>query len=469
MSLQLREFNESISRCVTRTEQRALVLLVVASVVATMQCAPKREYVSRPVSDWDVVERMGLEPPDGLSASQKTKFEQGWTSLREGDLGLAARNLEDLSKRYQDSVEINTALAYLSLRLGRSHEAEQTFQTVLRERPRFGPAESGYLLVALSERDEEKALDRLARLERDYPQHELVDRYGTTLRVNVAESRLRSARELVSAGRFDKAAEAYMRALEVAPEAGALFLEAAQAELKASYPERALVHARRATELEPSSADAYAVLAEACYSRDDLPGAVQALRSAVALQPGDEAMHARLQTMEAELAEKTLPSEYGAIADADRLTRAELAALLYVAERGAFDRAPNKASVIATDISDSWAAEYIRRTVGAGVLEVYPNHLFQPKAFVSRMDLARALAETLDVLAPDVYSARRASALSEEFPDLPRENVNYSAAALAVSLGLLKRDESGAFEPQRIVTGAEAVAAVSALGLHMTP
>jgi tetratricopeptide (TPR) repeat protein len=470
MDRHLPGFESSMSMDFKLKEGKCLVLLLlVLALVVTIHCAPKRTYVSHPVPDWDVVERMGLEPPAELSASQKTEFERAWTSLQEGALGAAAEDLDTLSRRYGDSPEINTALAYLQLRLGRADEAERKFQAALRRKPGFGPAESGYFLVALSEKDEEKALDRIERLQNDFPEHELVDRYAATLRVNVAESRLRSARELARAGRYQEAAAAYLRALEVAPEAGALFLETAEAELQASEPERAIAHARRATELEPSSADAYRVLSEASYTKEDLAGAVEALRTAASLQPGDESIRSRLRDMESELREKVLPPEYGAIPDAERLTREELAALLYVEQRNAFDRAAVKSTVIATDISDSWAAEYIRRTVGAGVLEVYPNHTFQPKAFVNRIDLATALSETLEALAADVYSSRRSSALSEEFPDLVRENVNYPAAALAVSLGLMKRSDSGAFEPQRIVTGAEAVAAVTSLGRYMTP
>ncbi len=469
MDLHLRGFDKSTSRFVTRTVRKSLAFaLLIGALALSMYCAPKRSYVSYPVSDWDLVERTGLEPPADLSASQKSEFQRGWNALQQGDLGACSDELEALSRRYPDSPEINTALAYLQLRLGHLDAAEQGFDAVLRQKPRFGPALSGDVLVALTEKDEEKALERLGRLEADYPQHELVDRYATPLRVNVAESRLRTARDLVRDGKYQEAAAAYLRALEVAPEAGALFLEAAQTELRASYPERAMVHARRATELEPSSADAYSVLAEACYAEDDLSGAVEALRTAASLSPGDDSIRSRLQAMESELHDKTLPPEYGAIAAADRLTREDLAALVYIGQRNAFDHTASRSSVIATDISDSWAAEYIRRAVGVGVLEVYPNHTFQPKAFVSRMDLAKALARTLRLLAPDLYSAKRAAASSEEFSDLARENVNYDAAAIAVSLGLMKRADSGEFDPQRIVTGAEAVSAVSALALDMT-
>jgi hypothetical protein len=205
-------------------------------------------------------------------------------------------------------------------------------------------------------------------------------------------------------------------------------------------------------------------------AKEDLLGAVEAYREAVALSPRDAELRARLEAAQREFDRGHLPPEYFEIPEARRLTREQLAALLYVKLRSAFDATVSSSSVIAMDISDSWASEFIRRLVGASVLEVFPNHLFQPKAFVTRLDLARALDAALEVLAPEVHAAAlRSDEFAQDFPDLPRENLDHEAAALAVSLGLLPRGEDGGFDPQSFVSGAEAVAAVDALAAHMTP
>jgi tetratricopeptide (TPR) repeat protein len=422
------------------------------------------------VPDWDVVEEIGLEAPSELPDSEKRKFDRGWESLRSGRLDTAVSDIEALASRYETSPEVATAAGFLDLRLGKPDEAERKFQEALRAEPELGPAQSGYFLVALQSGNEERAFERLLRLEESFPQHQLVDRHAAGLRVNVAESRLAAARGKMRERKYEEAADQYMKALEVAPQAGSLYLETAEAELLAGDASRAVVHARRAAELEPQNADAHRVLGEASLRTGDLAAAAEALQSASSLRPDDAALRSQLEEVEREWRESTLPAEYESIRDAERLTREQLAALLYVDLRDAFDASTQQASrEIATDVSESWASDYIFRTVRAGVLEVFPNHTFVPNAFVDRLELASALSRTLEKLAPESFAAARGSALRQEFSDLAPENPAYGAAALSVSLGLLAPGDQGAFEPRRIVTGSEATSAVAALREHMTP
>jgi tetratricopeptide (TPR) repeat protein len=445
------------------------LLFLLASVALAMHCASKRTFVPHPVSDWDVVERMGLSAPADLSTSDRAKFDRAWQSLRAGRLEVAVDDIESLSRRYQGRPELETAAGFLDLRLGKPADAERKFQDALAAEPQLGAARSGSFLVALQSGDPERAFERLNQLEQDFPQHELVERYGPTLRVNVAEARLASARSRMREKEYAEAASEYLRALEVAPQAGALYLEAAQAELRAGYSDRAASHARRAAELEPMNADAHLLLGEACYREEDLEGAAQAFASAAALRPEDQEIRTRLEAVERTLRESTLPEEFSSIATVSRLTREDLAALLYLELRDAFDTAPSGSRVIATDVAESWASEYILRTVGAGVLDVFPNHTFQPTAFVERMTLATALARAFEVLAPDAYQGARGSSGRPEFADLAPENPGYDAAALSVSLGLLEPGDAGGFEPRRLVSGPEATAAVAALKGYVTP
>ncbi len=455
------------SRCLTPIERKILVLL--GSVALwTLSCAPKRALVPHTVPDWDIVEGIALTPPSELPAPERTKLDRGWKSLKTGRLDTAASDIESLLRRYETSPEVATVAGFLDLRLGKPSDAERKFQAALQKEPELGAAQSGYFLVALQSGNEERAFERLLRLEESFPQHALVDRHAATLRVNVAESRLAAARERMRAGKYDEAAAEYLKAIEVAPQAGSLYLEMAEAELQAGYLDSAVMHARRATELEPTNADAHRVLGEACYRGRDLAGAARAFASASALRPEDAILRSRLEEVEQSLRETTLPAEYEGIRDAQRLTREQLAALLYVDLRESFDASTERESVIATDVSESWASEYILRTVGAGVLEVFPNHTFMPNAFVNRMELARALSRALEKLAPESFGAARGN-VNRGFPDLAEQNPEYDAAALSVSLGLLAPGEGGAFEPRRIVTGPEAVSAVAALREHMTP
>jgi hypothetical protein len=117
-----------------------------------------------------------------------------------------------------------------------------------------------------------------------------------------------------------------------------------------------------------------------------------------------------------------------------------------------------------TDIRGSWAAPWITAVVRAGVMDVYPNHTFQPAAIVRRSDLALAVSRVLALI-----GANRPAALEEwkagrpRFLDLPPAHLGYPAAALAVSAGVLPSLEGDSFQPSRTVPGAEAVSAVDRL------
>lgn len=452
------------------SSQRSRVALLAFLTAWVASCAPKRVFTPAPVPAWDVVETMTLEAPEDLSERERASFREGWGALRRGDLESAAASLEPLGRRYGRNPTIASALGFLELRAGNQNGASRYFQSALTDDPSFGPAQGGNFLLAMKEGDEETAYDRLLRLKRSYPAHALVEEFETTLQVSVAEGRLREARGLVSSGQYAEAADAYLRALEVAPEAGALYLETAEAEIAADLPDRGVIHARRAAELEPGNAEAFRVLGEASAATGDLRSAMEAYRTAVSLRPNDADLNIRYESVRARFDEENLPEEYLDVRDAERITREQLAALIYLELRQGLDRVGASANVIATDIAGSWASEFIRRVVAAGVLEVYSNHTFQPRGFVTRVELARALARAMDVLDPDAYEiASRNAGDVGEFPDLVRENVSYSDAALAIALDFLSPSDGGAFEPQRFVSGQEAAHAVQMLAARVTP
>ena len=258
---------------------------MVASIWAA--CAAKRDFTVATVPAWDVVQGMVLQPPEGSSDGERRRFEEGWQNLRQGNLEQASSDLAGLASRFARSPEIATANGFVELRLGNSMAAERYFRAALKERPSYGPAQSGYFLTALATGDEESAYNRLEKLRQGYPQHPLVDRYAATLQVNVAEKRLSAARNLRQQNRYEEAAAAYLRALAVAPEVSGLYLEAAEAELAAGLTKRAAVHARKATELAPEESSAYRLLGEAQYAAGDLAGAFEAYRVAFSLSPQD--------------------------------------------------------------------------------------------------------------------------------------------------------------------------------------
>ena len=150
-----------------------------------------------------------------------------------------------------------------------------------------------------------------------------------------------------------------------------------------------------------------------------------------------------------------MPEEYRAIATEPRISRAELAALLGV-KVTALSHVPAGPPKVAIDISGSWAREHIIKALGLDLMDVYPNHTFQPAATVRRGELARAVARVLDLLK---FPPAPTPALS----DMTSGNLFYGAAARTVAAGLMDLTPSGAFEAWRPVSGQEATDVIEGL------
>ena len=451
-----------MSTFANRSPTTTLILCLVA-VTTAFGCAPKREYRPVTVPEWDAVTDLRPELPESFSDRDSRRFVEAWASVARGELGAAAQVFDRLKRSHPTSLELSVAQGLIELRTGNTLKAQSLFQAAAADSPGMVAAHGGSFLTALALDDEDGAYRELLAIERSDPSHPLVQKHLMSYQLSMAERHLQTARRSMQERSYQRAVEAYARALDVAPEAGALYLEAAEAALAAEEPRVAVSHATKsAVELDRDSPEALQVLASAYEDDGRLEDAIQALERAERLRPGDVELSARLRRLVSRFERTNLPPEFERIREAEQLTREQLAALLYVSLSDRLEEIDVEDNVLATDINESWADVFIRRTVAKRILEVYPNHTFQPTAYVSRIELANALAMAYRRLRPDEYSRSLAS-VEARFSDLPPENVNHQAAALSVHLELLGTVEDDAFEPGRLVNGMEASNAVDAL------
>jgi hypothetical protein len=94
----------------------------------------------------------------------------------------------------------------------------------------------------------------------------------------------------------------------------------------------------------------------------------------------------------------------------------------------------------------------------AGIMEVYANHTFQPRAAIRRIDLAQVVSRILSASNVPPPPTRSRVQIADMGPD----HLGYPAVSAAVSAGVLALNE-GRFLPSVAVTGAEAVEAVARL------
>jgi hypothetical protein len=138
------------------------------------------------------------------------------------------------------------------------------------------------------------------------------------------------------------------------------------------------------------------------------------------------------------------------------VTRAELAALVVVRVEALKARAPRVTGVVASDLSRTWARTHVLRAIELGLMDVYPNHTFQPSGAVRRGELAVVAARVLDHV-----GWGRSNATPPR--DMSPSHLQYAAVLRVLGAGVMQTGPAGAFEPWRIVSGAEAKAVVDGL------
>jgi tetratricopeptide (TPR) repeat protein len=425
--------------------RRRLAAAVLAATAA-LACATVR---TRPPDSEDYVFPSW---PAGQPRTAASEVGRAWQDVLDGRTASAEKRLAKVLRAHAGLLPAETALAYAYLRAGRLVPAAAGFEAVLARSPDYAPALVGAGSVALRQGDPEQALRSYRRAAAADPGDPRVRRRLAELKLQVTERRVAAARAAREQGRPEEAAAGFRAALDAAPEVAEVRLELAGLLLEQSDAAGAIA----TLEANPGGDRAVLLrLGELLAGEREYERALGAYRVLLARDAGDtEALRRATELRQAREFEE-MPEEYRRIYDASRISRADLAALIAV-KMTALSRLAPGPSRVAVDISGSWAREHIIKLLALDILDVYPNHTFQPGAVVRRGDLARAVAQVLRLLG---WRAPSAPALSDMSPN----NLFYEAASRVVAAGLMDLTPSGAFEAWRPVSGADAVAVLEGL------
>jgi tetratricopeptide (TPR) repeat protein len=390
--------------------------------------------------------------PGELPASEAQALEAAWRDVLAGDTKRAVARYEKLLRRHPASLAARTGLAYARLRAGEIPLAQSAFLDVLAKRPEDVPALVGMGSTAVRNGDTEGAVALYKRAAVAAPEDPVVRKRLAALKLQVTERRMLEAQAALERKDEDAAIVAYRRALDVAPEVAGVRL--ALAELLASRGERPaaieLLEADASGERQTLLALGALLEQEKEYAR-----ALDVYTRLLAHGPGDQEARAGQRRAREGVESMAMPQEYQAIPEAARVSRADLAALFAV-RVPALRRSGAGEPRVAVDISGSWARDQIARVLALGLMDLYPNHTFQPGAVVRRVDLARAAARTLDLLK---WPAGAAPAPA----DMSRAHLDWDVVERVLAAGLMGLSADGAFEPWRPVSGRETIDVVDAV------
>jgi tetratricopeptide (TPR) repeat protein len=401
--------------------------------------------------------------PPAADGAAVVSEDRGWRFLQTGDLKNAAHEFETALKISADFYPAETSLGYVALADKDAKGALAHFERALSAQPSDASAlvGRGQALVALNrESDATAAFEAALSVD---PSLTAVRRRVDVLKFRVSEQDVERARQAARAGKLDDAIAGYSRALAASPDSAFLYRELATVERQKGDAAGAMDHLRRAIALDPTDAKSLVQIGEILEARGDLTAAEKSYADALALEPSD-ALQARIDAVRARAEFARMPEEYRAIEQAAQITRADLAALIGVRLAPLVQSIAGRRhdDVLITDVRNSWASAWIMAVARAGVIELMPNHTFQPRAIVRRADLAEAASRLLaPIAAADPSRAKSWEQAHAKFTDLAPGHLAYPAASMAVGAGVISVSADNTFEPSKPVSGAEAVAAVS--------
>ena len=395
------------------------------------------------------------------AAAQAAAIDRGWSFLQNDDLRNAEREFAAVLKVIPDFVPARTGEGDVALARQDYMRALDQFELALRPAPAYTPAlvGKGQALLSLN-RDSEARVAFEAALKVDPTLTGLSSRIDV-LKFREIQNLIAAARQAGSAGRLEEARAAYQKAIAATPDSAVLYRELGIVERRLGDASGALEQFNRAVALDSTDAIALAQTGEILEERGDFAGAETAYRnahSADAFAGYDRKAEAAV----AKAREARLPEEFRALASAEQVTRADLAALIGIRLDDLLRSAPGT-PVVTTDTAGHWAAPWIAQVVAAGVMPAFDNHTFQPRAALRRVDLAEAISALLQLMARTNPALQARLAARPAIADMSPSHLNYPAVATAVSAGVLPLVDGGRFDIERPVSGADAIGAIDRL------
>lgn len=394
------------------------------------------------------------------SADIRDRHLSAWQLLQAGDRRGASRAYTEILKRLPAFYPAEAGLGTVALAGEDFRNAVPRFNAALAHDSRYVPALTGLVTAHIALDQIAEASNALERLLKVDPSREADRTRLDLLRIRQVQQHVDTARRARQSGRLEAAEAALSRALELAPQSAVIVREMALVELAGKRLDDAETRARRAVQLDPRDAENHATLGAVLEAKGRLREAATVYDRAADI---DSTWRPKAEAARSAADRDGVPDELRSIGLSRTVSRGELAGLIGLRLTRILERAPKRAPAIATDVRSHWAAPWIATVTRAGVMEVLPNHTFQPGGVVQRDDLALISARVVGLALAGKPDLVRMQASRPALADVPAGNAFYRSIALSLAAGVMSIEEGGRFVPNRPASGAEVLQAIARL------
>jgi Tfp pilus assembly protein PilF len=389
-----------------------------------------------------------------LTLDERIAAVDAWKSLREGRTDQARKLLLELG---QDNPLYAVGLGYVDFALADLGAAETNFKESLSRFPDMPLADIGLAQVYEARGEKDQAFSSYREILKKDPGNRWAGPRFQKLQGELVDASFASAKAALAAGNREEEKRALLKALFYDPESVRAHLELVKIYREEKNTSALLLHLKAASEARPGDRAVLREYAEYLYEAGEFGRSLDLYEKVAEFAPQDKAVAARIAELKNKLGVFELPSQYALIPDLDSITREDLAALISVKFKDFF-KAPAESTQILVDISMSWAQRFIIEVASRGVMSVYDNHTFQPKRVINRAEMADAVSRLVSYLqGRGIRFVPLMDARKIQIADVTPDSYYYQPILKVVSLQIMVLTPGMAFEPERIVTGREAV------------
>lgn len=411
---------------------------------ATYQPPPPSLYIeSLPAS---IVAEFSLE--------ERILAEEAWETLNQGEGKKAEKQISKLGT--QNPI-YNVGLAYAYFLQNRLQRAEEFFKVALKDLPDMTLIHSGLAQIYREKGRDDRAFAEFREILKREPEHPWAKQQYEIFKNKKFDESLLEAKAAIAAGDTEGSKEAYLKALYYAPQSTEAHLVLADIYKKENKLQNALVHLLAASSSEPKNTEILKDYAEALYQAAQYTKSLKIYEKLQYLEPENKQIMNRIESIKNRLGIYELPTRYNSIAFSEAVSKEEIAALLVVKFKGILDEVPGTPPII-IDIATSWASQFILQVTSLGILDVYPNHTFQPKKIVTRAEMAEILLRLINYLEKKGYKFIP-QILPEriQISDVASHNYYYKAIIQILSYNIMDFSLNREFNPDLPVSGQESI------------
>lgn len=389
-----------------------------------------------------------------LTLEERIQMEEAWDQLRQGRLDKAE---EAFLRLGPSSPLYNPGLGYVFLLREDFPSAEGYFRLALDENPGSLLAHLGLTQLYQKIGDEDKTFNELREVLKIEPTNFWAKQGYESLKTQKTGQAVEAAREAIARGDTEHGKESYLKALHYSPESIPAHLALARLYRDEDRLSNALVHLKAATEVEPDNIGILNAYAETLAEAKEYERSLEIYQEILARDSGNQQARQQVESLKSTLGIFEIPSLYNEIPLAPAITREDLAALLAVKLKDVLGETSSQPPII-IDIATSWAVKFIIKATSLRLLEIYPNHAFQPKRNVTREELAETLLKVIQ------YLEGRGHRFIPQIPldmiqiqDVAPEHYSYRTISRILSYQIMELYPDKTFRPDQTVPGAEAV------------